>query len=368
MTRRRAVNDGLPHRVYERFGTSTYSIGHKGKDGTWTFRLNCASGDRCEIARLRREASRRALSHATAGGELETLAQLIEDWFSWQRSLPTDSTRKRAVSTLTENEREAKNLHAVFGQMAIKDIKPHHAFTYLDKCEERSRGAKGNKEISLLQLILQRAVRKGIIDVNPLAVVDKLPTAPSSRYVSDHELDLALTVGRRLGGASLIVALALMTSYLCVRRSVETLDLERQHIGEKGITWTGAKKKGTDYLRTVVIEWSPELRALIDEALLIQRGKLCTGSFIFGNMQGDRYTKGGWKSNLKRLMDACVSQAAKDEIEFRPFCLQDLRPKGVTDKLAAKHLDVVDATLHTSQKMIGNVYDRRRVRVAQPSR
>lgn len=40
---------------------------------------------------------------------------------------------------------------------------------------------------------------------------------------------------------------------------------------------------------------------------------------------------------------------------------------GVSDKLARGNSDTIDATLHSSERMIRQVYDRRRVRVAKPA-
>ena len=60
MSRHRKRPDGLPHRVYERFGTRTYSIGYKGPDGTWRFRFKCSVTDAIAIARLRLAATLRA--------------------------------------------------------------------------------------------------------------------------------------------------------------------------------------------------------------------------------------------------------------------------------------------------------------------
>ena len=90
--------------------------------------------------------------------------------------------------------------------------------------------------------------------------------------------------------------------------------------------------------------------------------------YVFGNLQGQKYTKGGWKKTLSELMKKCVERAAADKIAFQPFSLQDCRPKGVSDKLAQGDLDVMDATLHTSERMVRQVYDRRKVRVAKPAR
>jgi len=65
-------------------------------------------------------------------------------------------------------------------------------------------------------------------------------------------------------------------------------------------------------------------------------------------------------------MNRCVEVAAERRIAFQPFSLQDCRPKGVSDKLAAGALETVDATLHSSDRMIRQVYDRRRLRIAKP--
>lgn len=66
-------------------------------------------------------------------------------------------------------------------------------------------------------------------------------------------------------------------------------------------------------------------------------------------------------------MKKCVEKAAETKQPFSAFSLQDCRPKGVSDKLANGDQDVMDATLHTSERMVRQVYDRRKVRVAKPT-
>ena len=151
-------------------------------------------------------------------------------------------------------------------------------------------------------------------------------------------------------------------------------DLRRVHAAQHGIT----KHCCTEPLAMPaavhrqsaqhgLIEWSAELRLVINEALAVQRNKLAGTWYVFGNMQGQRYTKGGWKKTLSELMKQCVTRAAQEGQPFMPFSLQDCRPKGVSDKLARGDLDVLDATLHTSKRMVRSVYDRRRTRVAKPA-
>ena len=373
--RRRDTPDGLPFRVYERRGKRVYSIGHKGASGAWTFRLQCPADDLAQIAELRRDAIRRA-ADIRDGSPLDgTFAALADAWKAWQEKLPERSVDKRAASTLAENKRELDALKKSFGHMAASNLTKTDAYAYLDAClmavapdgTPRPRPAKGNKEIALARTVLEWGVRRGKLAANPFDDVQKLRTEVEARLVSDQEMALALEVGRRMGGPQHIVALALQTAWLCVRRSVEVRALTRDQIGEAGIAWAGAKRQRGQAAKVGLIEWSPELKAVIDEALAIQRGKLAGSWYVFGNLQGQRYTKGGWKATLAKLMTECKAEATRRRIAFEPFSLQDCRPKGVSDKLARGDTDVQDAALHSSGRMIAQVYDRRRVRVAKPA-
>ena len=162
--------------------------------------------------------------------------------------------------------------------------------------------------------------------------------------------------------------MALQTAWLCVRRSVEVRAMTRDQIGEDGIEWVGGKRQAGHAVKRGLIEWSPALRAAVDEALAIKRNKLAGSWYIFGNLSGQRYTKGGWKKTLSVLMTACLAEAGKRELAFTPFSLQDCRPMGVTEKMGKGDLDTLDATLHNSDRMVRQTYDRRRLRVATPAR
>lgn len=377
MIRRRAKPDGLPFRVYERRGVRVYSIGMKMPTGEWKFRYSCPITDRAQIAELRSKAIRESGQIARGKPTEGTVEALIDAWFKWQESKPLNSESRRAESTLKENRREADKLKEAFGLMNVADLIKADAYAYLDAAEvavnpktgePRPRPEKANKEISLMRTILEYGVRVGVIEVNPFDGVEKLATKKTSRYVTDYEIDLVVRVGRKLGSSRLIVALAMKTAYLCVRRSVEVRALTRDQIKEEGIVWTGAKRqKGQDEQRGM-IEWSPELRATIDESLAVKRNKLAGAWHVFGNLNGQKYTKGGWKATLSKLMDACVEQAEKEGKPFQPFSLQDCRPKGVSDKMERGDRDVIDATMHTSERMVRQIYDRRRVRTARPAR
>lgn len=377
MIRRRAKPDGLPFRVYERRGVRVYSIGMKMVTGEWSFRYSCPITDRAQIVELRRKAITQAGQILRGKPTEGTVEALIDAWFKWQESKPLTSENRRAESTLDENKREAAKLKEAFGIMLVTDLIKADAYAYLDAAEmaidpktglPRPRPEKANKEISLMRTILEYGIRVGVLETNPFVGVEKLATVKSSRYVTDYEIDLAVRVGRKLGSSRLIVALALKTAYLCVRRSVEVRALTRDQIKDDGIVWTAGKRQKGQDVQNGMIEWSPELRSTIDEALGVKRNKLAGAWFVFGNLNGQRYTKGGWKATLSKLMAECVKEAEKERKEFRAFSLQDCRPKGVSDKMERGDLDVLDATMHTSERMVRSIYDRRRVKTARPAR
>jgi hypothetical protein len=134
MSRHRKRPDGLPHRVYERFGTRTYSIGYKGFDGTWRFRLKCSVTDAVAIARLRLAATLRAQAVAQDPPLDGSVADLIDAWFDRQHALPHDCPSRRADTTLAENKREAENLRSAFGHVPVAALRRCDAYRYLDQC------------------------------------------------------------------------------------------------------------------------------------------------------------------------------------------------------------------------------------------
>lgn len=367
--KKRSINDGLPYRVYERHGVAFYSIGYKSKKNKWLFRLRCAANDAGRIKQLRREATIKAVALNSETDEITTVEQLFVAYFEHHEKLSTQPNARGAKkqSTLDENKREAKTLCTAFGEMAIVDVRYHHAATYQDKCDEHGRGPKADKEITLLSKALNFARRRGLIDTNPLTGIEKLPSRPSERYVTDDELSLALEVGRGMGGAPHNVALALKAAYYCVRRSVEVRDLQESNLCDEGIWWTNGKTPAGVTPKRVLIAWSEELKEVVDEARA-NRPLTALGTYIFGTLEGDKYTKGGWKPGLKRLMDECTRVATERGIPFKKFSLMDLRPKGVTDKLEAGDTaqEVADATLHSSTRMVTTVYDRRKIRKSTP--
>jgi hypothetical protein len=363
MIRARNNPDGLPYRVYERFGARMYSIGYKLPSGRWAFKFRCPVDDANQVRKLRRQAieeSTRVVHDQPEGG----FKGLVDAWFVMQEDLPLSDGSKRAASTITENKREAAMLVKAWGHFEVHEIDAAMAYDYLKACK-KTRPLKGNKEISLAVLIMEYGVQKRLITVNPLKDItrNKVVEKPK-RYVTNEEMALAVEMGRKLGGARLIVALALKTAWLCVRRSFEVRQIQRDAVTASGIVWTDSKSKTKPQ---ILIEWSPELSATIYEAMEVKRNKDAGTMYLFGNLKGEPYTKGGWKAMLDDLMRECVKEAKRRGQPFAKFSLQDCRPKGVTDKIQRGDTDTKDATLHSSDAMIARHYDRSKSKKATPA-
>lgn len=262
MSRARANPDGLPFRVYERYGLRVYSIGYKLRSGRWAFRYRCPVTNGRQIANLRREAIVQA-TKITDDAPIGGFAGLVNAWFAWQEKLPESNGRKCAASTIRGNRPEADNLVAAWGHFEPREITRTMGYEYLEACME-SRPEKGNKEVALARKILEFGISRGLLQDNPLNDLEKNKVnKEKARRVTAKELALAVEIGRDMGGPYHIVAMALKTAWLCVRRSVEVRAITQEAITDEGMLWRDGKNKNEP---AALIEWTDELRETINEA------------------------------------------------------------------------------------------------------
>ena len=297
----------MPFRLYERIGKFKVSYGYKLPGGTWAFRLTAAAGDKESCARIRVEAIERANELNGVPGESGETEGLFKRYFAWQRGLPKESEERKADSTLNENEHnEAKRLLKTFGKVKPSVIKPVHIYKYLDGRAAEGAPAKANKEIALLSAVLEYGRRKGVLEVNPCRDIKYNKTRPDTRYVTPDELDLVMRTARERGGMYLVGALCLRAAYLTVSRPDEMRHITRKAITDQGVEMAVGKRKRGQAQRFKLIEWSDELRAVMKEALSLQR---TTSLYVFGNSDGQPYTTSGWNTNLRRLMEHAKKKA-----------------------------------------------------------
>jgi integrase len=371
MIGRRKSPDGLPFRLYERMGKFTYSIGYKLRSGEWEFRLSAPANDAVKIAQAREEAIARANVLNGIVVKANTTSSLINDYFAWQEGLPPDSEDRKADSTLKENKQERKWLDTAFGAMAPETIKASHVYAFLKARAKGAPGkhkpapAKANKEIALLSAILEFGRTEGRLEANPCRGIKYNKTRPNQKYTPHVHVEFALAMARETGGAALRLALCVMAAYITVSRPIEMRTLERRGVLPEGIKIRVGKRKRGHSVKHKLIEYSPELRAVIQEALTLQA---TPSMLVFGNMHGQEYTRSGWNTLWTRHMVFCESRAAEEGIEFARFSLADMRPAAVTDRMEGGDAQILNATGHVDGRMVGQVYDRRATKVAKPTK
>lgn len=368
MVGRRKRPDGLPERLYMREGKRVTSFFIKHADNRRQELGSARSGDMNAVREARRRAEQQYDEIMGVKPLDENTTWLIDKYFVWQASLP-DSQRK-AVSTITENKREAVNLKKFFGDMDPRTIEPEHCYAYIDERTTANQAAvKAGKEISLLSAVLEYGRRIGRVRDNVAKGIEKPRNGPSEVHVEWEQVEFLCEVGKAAGGSFAIMGLCAQFTWLTLRRPTETRNFTRDQIVTEGCHFTASKRKHGTANKTGTIQWSPLLRATVDEASAIKRwGKnSIPARYVFGNLAGEPYTKGGWKSGWSRLHDLAEAEAKKQEKPWYRFSLQDCRPGGVTEKEARGDTDTVDATLHADGRMVKTVYNRLRHRNAKPA-
>jgi hypothetical protein len=133
----------------------------------------------------------------------------------------------------------------------------------------------------LLSAVFAKAIDWGAAAQNPCKQVPRLHEQKRERYIAETEfqsvralaMDLARLIGLRLG---------------------DLLPFEKRHLTDEGIDIVTANTH-----KGLIIEWSPELRGVIDRAFDISSR---VRQFVICNRQGKRYASDSFRTIWDRLM------------------------------------------------------------------
>jgi integrase len=234
-------------------------------------------------------------------------------------------------------------LRPVFGRMRPRSVKPSHVWQYF---EERGKGTAAHHDVMALSHIFTWAKRWGFVDLNPCHRLQLPRKAPRRRYVTDAEFQQVYAVMPAQIQCAMDIAL------LTGLRETDILKLERRHLTPEGIVLT-TSKTGVPLL----IEWSPELRSVVDRALAlrpqVRQAVIAKPTAKGGRRAGQPYTETGlssiWQRHIKK-----VYKAGEPRWSFR-----DIRAKSASDEM---NVSAAKARLgHTSEAMT-----RRYIRKPQP--
>ncbi len=331
MGRPRKSEKHLPNKVYRRHN-AYYFVDPKGK---W-IRLGKTLG-----------IMYRRYADFVEPGPMNTL----DDVFS---KYNTEVVPLKAERTQKDNAIEMKLLRSVFGHMNPVDLRPKHVYGFYNKRSQKAL-ACANREVALLSHVLTKAVEWGLVETNICKQVRKHRPEPRNRYVEDWEF----TAAKRAMPETIEIAMDLIM--LTGLRPGDVLQLSRNHLTEEGILITPNKTRRArpdgrlSQGKALLIEWSDELRAVIDAARKLpprfRQAIIC-------NKQGRHYSVSGFDSIWYRYMQKAVNDPENPLKE--PFQFRDLRAKSASDDTA----EAATARLgHTSSQITERVYRRRAKRV-----
>lgn len=283
-----------------------------------------------------------------------TIGQLLERY-----ALEVVPAKKPA--TRESNGYALKKLFPVFGEMPLAALEPRHIYQYVDKREAK---VAAHREIEVLSHAYTKAVEWGYINRHPFKGEVRLEgEKPRTRYVEDWELVETLSLPAvRHAGSVLVIQAYLRVKLLTGLRRGDLLRLTMADLCDGGIHVTPNKTADTTG-KKIIIEWSDELRAMVDAAKVVRP---VLSPFLFCNRRGKCYVNengkaNGWDSMWGRFMDRVLAETKVNE----RFTEHDIRAKCASDASTLEHARQL--LTHADSRVTDRVY-RRKPEIVKPLR
>ncbi|MBL8473960.1 MAG: hypothetical protein JNM98_19365 [Rhodocyclaceae bacterium] len=267
----------------------------------------------------------------------------------------------KAAKTATGNRAQIAKLRAVFADVALGDLEPHHVYKY---AAARGKPTAAKREIEVLSHAFTKAVEWGLLNAHPFKGEVRIANPkPRARYVEDWEIAeaLALKPNKRKGSA-LMVQAYLRLKLLTGMRQRDLLLLTASDLREDGIHVTPSKTAGSTGKR-VIYAWSDDLRAAVDAARM---ARPCMSPYLFCTLQGRCFvdadgTAGNWNNIWQNFMARVLAETRVSE----RFTEHDLRAKVGSD--AESLARAQELLAHADPGTTKKVY-RRKAEVVKPTK
>lgn len=252
-------------------------------------------------------------------------------------------------------------LRRTFGHLAPQEVRPKHVADFINVPKGR---IHRNRMVTILSTVFKKAMGRWCLDLNltnPCTVIERWPTKPRTRYVTDAEFDaFRATCPEQI---QIAMDLALLTG----QRQGDIVGLKWSQIKTEHLPrdeWHIEIDQGKTGKRLAII-LSPAIEAVLDRAWMARphapREYVIRTNPPRGNPlhRGSRYTADGFRALWQRCMKAWMNLGNAN------FHYHDIRAKCISD-----NLDLDAAYLlagHIDIKMTRKVYDRNR-RTVKPLR
>jgi integrase len=212
---------------------------------------------------------------------------------------------KRSQQTQNDQRGKLGRLKRVFGHMLPDGVTAQALYKYQDT--RRSKDGKpvpvaARHEVALLGHVFSKAIRWGVATINPVRGMDFGKRQGKRRQVTLAEVEaVKALVGERIGVA---IDLAISTG----QRRGDLLTLRRDQLTDEGVVFHQSKTGAG-----VLIEWSEDLRAIVDRAK--QLAPQVPGEYLIRKRNGRPYTGCGFSAIWQRAMAKHV-QAGGQRFSF----------------------------------------------------
>lgn len=217
------------------------------------------------------------------------------------------ASMKVGPSTAKQYRKTGDRLKRIFRDFTPEQIKGKHVARM--KSEYADKPFYANRLLSLLRLVFSFAVEAQLVESNPCADIKPHKEQARTRYISDEEYAAI----RAKAGERLQVIMDLL--YLTAQRPIDILKLRRDQIREDGIYFEQQKTKAR-----LLVQWSPELRAVIE------RAKNLHGNVKALTLLHNRRGRAPDYSTVKLQWDKARRSAGILDAQMR-----DIRAKSLTD-------------------------------------
>ena len=277
-----------------------------------------------------------------------------------------------AKRTQSDYQGYIERLRPSFESAPPNEVTAPDVFDFRAALAKGSGNVQANRHVSCLSAVFREAIgwREALgphaVARNPCHELKRLSEPVRTRYVWDREFTGVY------GIASPIIQVTMDLATITGQREDDLLTLPNRDSDvytEEGVVFRPAKTKRrnprhgkiVETSKIVIVEWSPELREVIERARKlgpdIRRTLLC-------NLQGEPFTGSGFRSNWHRLIQTALTGRKRKNgvVTLAPvlkesFTFNDLRAKNASDEEDFEQAH--NRLAHSDRKTTQMVYIRR---------
>lgn len=243
-------------------------------------------------------------------------------------------------------------LRRVFGHKQVIDVRPKDVAEFINVPKGR---VHRNRMVTILSTVFKKAMGRWCLDLNltnPCTVIERWPTKPRRRYVTDDEFDRFRATTREQ--MQIAMDLALLTG----QRQGDVIGMKWLQIKSEGPreSWVIEIDQGKTGKKLAILI-SPAVEAVLDRAWVMSPrfGR----EYVVRTKWGRRFTEDGFRALWQRYCRAW-EKAGNPRWHFH-----DIRAKCISDNSSLQNAYLLAG--HIDIKMTRGTYDCNR-RVVQPLR